>query len=59
MQDVWERKLGWDEDLPKEILNKWEELCSIADDMQQIKFPRMTCREKTNYYLHVTQDSTR
>lgn len=58
MQKVWERKIGWDEDLPKEIISEWQELSFNASKVHEFTFPRMTCREGINYNLHIFSDAS-
>lgn len=42
MQDLWSRKVGWDTEIPSELLIKWQQFVMQIDDLNKIQIPRWT-----------------
>ena len=40
MQDLFKRKLEWDEPLPKDLATTWNSMIKELDDVKQIEVPR-------------------
>lgn len=58
VQEVWTKKLGWDEELPKEVISSWEALSAECQELSKIKFPRHVLEENSNYDLHLFTDAS-
>ncbi|XP_054724892.1 uncharacterized protein LOC129235212 [Uloborus diversus] len=39
-QEIWERAIDWDEELPEDLGEKWVKWCGETDKMSEIKIPR-------------------
>ncbi|XP_054708165.1 uncharacterized protein LOC129217975 [Uloborus diversus] len=40
LQEIWERAIDWDEELPEDLGEKWVKWCGETDKMSEIKIPR-------------------
>ncbi|XP_062714276.1 uncharacterized protein LOC134291034 [Aedes albopictus] len=40
VQDVWRSGIGWDEQLPAEIVPKWEQYISLLEKLDSVRIPR-------------------
>ena len=61
LQDLWSRKLGWDETIPNELKLEWFKLSSDLYNCQNIEFPRRYFEDdmNTETTLHVFTDSSK
>lgn len=51
-QELWRKKLNWDEEIPEELASQWE---NIRDELPVVEFlviPRMMLTNKLNWELH-------
>ncbi|XP_054708425.1 uncharacterized protein LOC129218227 [Uloborus diversus] len=40
IQELWSEKIGWDENLPEQIMSKWQKFASELMHLKEIKIPR-------------------
>ena len=41
LQDVWLTGIGWDDEIPTELLSRWQKWCSQLQDIAQFTIPRV------------------
>ncbi|XP_042900642.1 uncharacterized protein [Parasteatoda tepidariorum] len=61
MQEIWERGLKWDEDLPSDLVKKWKKWCSeIADLDNYVIIERKLCStaDISDVSLHIFVDAS-
>ena len=59
IQDLWKRKLGWDDNLPDDIQRKWHEAKRDIDHLAEITLPRnYNINPKQPFELHIFADSS-
>ena len=52
IQRAWSEKLGWDDPLPEDYVEEWQELVDKLVDVDRVKFSRATCGDSP-CQLHV------
>jgi len=40
MQEIWLQELGWDENIPTEMNQRWQEFLRSYSELEQIRIPR-------------------
>ena len=58
IQQTWTRKLGWDDTLPIDLQDSWENLSKECNNLANIKIPRMVVKEGSSYDLHLCCDAS-
>ncbi|XP_017468483.1 PREDICTED: uncharacterized protein LOC108360631 [Rhagoletis zephyria] len=59
MQKLWLRGLGWDDELPNDLYNKWTEYRQNINDIQKLRIPRwLEFADETSVELHGFADSS-
>lgn len=60
MQDVWRTKIGWNDALPSEIRQRWQEFATSLPDLKNLRVPRQlsTAESGACYQLHVFSDAS-
>ena len=58
VQEAWKLSLGWDESLPDEMVNRWNEIKGDLRELQTIRFPRHVLQSGLNNDLHVFSDAS-
>ena len=61
LQEVWKLNLAWDEDLPQQIVKKWEEIATEMSNAAKTKIPRYvpTLPEEEQPELHIFCDASK
>lgn len=62
-QEIWERGLSWDEKLPPDLNQKWQQWCSELTQLHELAMPRwyrtgMQQENKHELKLHVFCDAS-
>ena len=62
-QEMWERGLQWDEELPPDLTRKWQQWCSELPQLHQVSIPRwykthMPQQNSQELKLHIFCDSS-
>ena len=57
IQREWAEKLGWDDPLPEDYVEEWQELVGKLVDVDRVKFSRAACRDSP-CQLHVFCDAS-
>ena len=52
LQDLWREKLSWDEELPKELADRWTILRQELPLIKEIQIPRIIWTNKNNCEFH-------
>ncbi|XP_041765140.1 uncharacterized protein LOC121589934 [Anopheles merus] len=59
LQELWANKLGWDDELPRQLCDKWEEFCEQLPMLAHFKIPRFALTPNYNYVeLHCFADAS-
>ena len=59
MQEIWKRKLTWDEPVPDEIWQQWSNFCAELPALRNVKIPRCLYTEENNYFeVHAFCDAS-
>ncbi|XP_051162144.1 uncharacterized protein LOC127282104 [Leptopilina boulardi] len=59
MQDIWLKKIDWDDVLPPDILNQWQNYCLNLEGAKRIAIPRWTGQnKKSRYEIHGFADAS-
>ena len=58
LQELWKKKLDWDEDLSEEDLGCWKKLAKDLEKLQKIKIPRMIGFRNVTQELHIFCDAS-
>lgn len=61
-QEMWERGLQWDEELPPDLTKKWQQWCSELPQLHEVSIPRWykthSAQQNQELKLHVFCDSS-
>lgn len=61
-QDIWQRGLGWDEELPDDLTLRWQQWCTELPQIHQIVIPRwygaIKVQNEQSQVLHIFSDAT-
>ena len=57
IQRAWAEKLGWDDPLPEDYVEEWQELVGKLVNVDRVKFSRAACRDSP-CQLHVFCDAS-
>ena len=62
-QEMWERGLNWDEELPPDLTREWQQWCSELPQLHQLTIPRwyrtdMLPKNSHTLKLHVFCDAS-
>jgi hypothetical protein len=59
LQKLWQDQMQWDEPLPTNLQQEWNQLCQTIPNLSQIKIDRkVICSNVTNIQLHGFCDSS-
>ena len=59
IQDLWKRKLDWDQKLPQELAEKWFEIAQNTEKATLLELPRMCIPENhLNTTVHIFSDAS-
>lgn len=59
VKDLWNAKYEWDEELPQNIIERWQTLCSTLPNIESIKIPRWIGSHKSKEFeLHGFSDAS-
>ncbi|XP_069160620.1 uncharacterized protein [Procambarus clarkii] len=58
MQECWQRNLRWDEALPEDLQEKWQQLIPDYNKLSILQFPRNTLGQNLPTNLHVFCDAS-
>jgi hypothetical protein len=58
IQETWVRNLGWDDPLPEDLVNQWEERSHAVSNLASITLPRATITGEGSWDLHVFGDAS-
>lgn len=60
MQELWLRKLDWDDPVPDDLLKQWTDYCSDLLSLENVRIPRWTGmhRDKLGIELHGFADAS-
>nr|CAI5840641.1 unnamed protein product [Callosobruchus analis] len=59
LQRLWQQNLGWDEPLPRALLDTWQDCVRHLGSINELKIPRLTFIDKVVYVeLHCFSDAS-
>ncbi|KAG8229420.1 hypothetical protein J437_LFUL000941 [Ladona fulva] len=50
LQSLWKLNIGWDELVPLEVMNQWEEFTSQIETLAEVQIPHFICNVGANDY---------
>ncbi|KAL1468797.1 hypothetical protein MTO96_041250 [Rhipicephalus appendiculatus] len=58
-QKLWERGLGWDQQLPEDLAKIWKDWCKDIPSLRELWFPRCIApSQTTSWELHIFCDAS-
>jgi len=46
MQEIWLQEFGWDENIPAEMNQRWQEFLRSYSELEQIRIPRWVTSQR-------------
>ncbi|XP_069951702.1 uncharacterized protein [Cherax quadricarinatus] len=59
IQEAWKFKCAWDEILPEEFINRWDELIGDYEKIPMLEFPRQVANPNGKNVLHIFCDASK
>lgn len=63
LQSTWDKKIDWDEELPKEMFIQYQKWCQELNYLQEVRIPRCMygphyCKQSSEIQIHVFNDAS-